>query len=68
MTKNPIANNYVLCACINLYSPSYITCSLPGYYCDNCGITVHPDKVSSEMFIIICDVYNSMYTANFLHE
>ena len=44
---------------------SYIACSLPGYYCDNCGITVLPDKVSSETFIIICEVYNSMHTSNF---
>ena len=39
---------YTLVLCCDRTSLLYITCSLPGYHCDTCGITVHPEKVSSE--------------------
>jgi len=39
---------YTLVLCCDRTSLSYIACSLPGYHCDTCGITVHPEKVSSE--------------------
>jgi len=38
--------NKILSISTRLHCIVFYTCSLPGYHCVNCGITVSPEKVS----------------------
>jgi len=38
--SNALLRQWVLCHVLSIH------CSLPGYHCDNCSITVHPEKVA----------------------
>ena len=55
-------NDCVLCTsyCVMIMlAYIFILCSLPGYYCDKCGIAVHPEKVLSSEKMLEYNVTHS---------